>query len=259
MERMFSNFEDPFSRGVARPARADTVIAFVLAGLTLVLTRPRLPLCLAVTFFCACSLAAHGTRPSRLLRMLSAPLIISGVLVLLQALSRGEQAVFRLRLLGLTLSFYREGLHTGLLVAGRVLSACLLLAYLSLLVPVQEFLAFLQKMRAPGVFVLISLMVYRFSGLIMEEAARIREAQRVRLGYAGFHRGIRSVSLLGASLFLRVNDRSERVYEAARLREAGTTMPLKSRRKWNLRELWYAALYLSTLLVFVAAGWMVHA
>ncbi len=259
MESTFHPSEATFTGRLARPARPGTVIIFVLAGLTLVLSRPRLPLYLAVSFFCVCFLLAAGMGILHLLRRLSAPLAISGALLVLQAFSRGDEAIFNLRVWGITISLYREGLHTGVLLACRVICACLLLAFLGFLVPVQEFLVFLRTMKVPEIFIIISLMVYRFSGLILEEAARIREAQRLRLGYAGFTRGVRSVSLLGACLFLRVNDRSERIYEAARTREVGTSLPPRTPRKWSMKESREASLYLLALLVFAAAGWMIRA
>jgi cobalt/nickel transport system permease protein len=225
----------------------------------MVITKPSPLMYSAVGLFCLASLLLSGVGAGSIIRKMAAPVSISLVILLVQSLSRGSTVAWHLSLAGFQVRIYREGLLAGTMVVGRVLSASLLLVFLGLSVPVQDFLSLLRKVRIPGFLILLSLMVYRFSFLLLEEVNRIRNAQQVRLGYAGFLNGIRSASLLGSSLFLRVQDRSERVYEAARTRGVGTSFAPSPSSGWSAKELKEALLYASALATFVVAGWMAHA
>jgi len=240
-------------------SRPETIALFVLASLAMVITKPSPLMYSAVGLFCLASLLLSGVGAGSIIRKMATPVSISLVILLVQSLSRGSTVAWHLSLAGFQVRIYREGLLAGAMVVGRVLSASLLLVFLGLSVPVQDFLSLLRKVRIPGFLILLSLMVYRFSFLLLEEVNRIRNAQQVRLGYAGFLNGIRSASLLGSSLFLRVQDRSERVYEAARMRGVGAYFAPPPSREWSPKELKEALLYTLVLATFAVAGWMAHA
>lgn len=239
--------------------RPETASVFVVCSLALLLARPSPGLFLAVGFFCVTFLLSSETRLRTLVRRLAAPTSIAMAVFLVQSLSRGGEALWRFRWAGITISVYRNGLLAGSMIAGRVLTASLLIVFLSLTVPVQDFLILLRRMGIPGFLTALCLMVYRFSFLILEEASRIKQAQQVRLGYANFAKGMRSVALLGSSLVLRVHERADRVCEAARTRGAGASFPPPPWRGFGKEGFREALLLATTLGIFAVAGWFLHA
>ena len=66
----------------------------------------------------------------------------------------------------------------------------------------------------PKILVELTLLVYRYIFVLLEEIVTIKDAQRVRLGYHNWRQSMRSISILGGSLILRAYDRAERVFEA---------------------------------------------
>lgn len=74
-------------------------------------------------------------------------------------------------------------------------------------------------LRAPASLLQMFFFCYRYLSVIHEEYTRLRTSMRVRCFHPrmGFH-GYRSLAYLVGMLFVRSNDRSERIYDAMRLR-----------------------------------------
>jgi len=120
--------------------------------------------------------------------------------------------------------FHLEGLSHGLFLALRIVAGGLIVVFLGVTTPINRLCQALRWFRAPTTFVEIMQLTYRYLFDIHGEFFRMREAQRVRLGWASSHTGLASGKLLGGSLFLRVYDRGLRSSEAMRCRGSGTVV-----------------------------------
>ncbi len=139
----------------------------------------------------------------------------------------GEHLLLDGSVAGIHLTATLEGLHRGGRIAFQVLSGVLLILLLTWTTPSWRLIAALRWYRFPETMIEIGLLMFRYLFLFFEEGGRIREAQKVRLGYVAKGDALRSASILGGMLFIRAYDRAERLIEAMRCRGgSGREAPL---------------------------------
>ena len=102
---------------------------------------------------------------------------------------------------------HREGLMYGLYIATRILGGALVVVVLGVTTPINRFCLALRWFRVPVIFVEILQLAYRYLLDLYGELFRMRDAQRVRLGWTSPRRGLASSRMLAGALFLRVYDR----------------------------------------------------
>lgn len=140
-------------------------------------------------------------------------------------ITRGAPYVAVVDLGALTIAISEEGLRTFLTIALKSwvsVQAALLLAFTT---PFHELVDALRALRLPRVMVAIISFMYRYLGVIGDEAGRMNRARAARSADAGDGRAGGSLrwragvtgSMVG-SLFLRSYERSERVYAAMQAR-----------------------------------------
>jgi cobalt/nickel transport system permease protein len=110
-------------------------------------------------------------------------------------------------------------------LALRILGGMSVLLCFSMTTPLTELLRAARFFRCPTLLVELTMMIYRYLFLLLEEVQRIRNAQAARLGYARFRRGLASSATLGGMLILRTYDRAERNMLAMRSRGYQGVMP----------------------------------
>ncbi|MEW5803627.1 MAG: cobalt ECF transporter T component CbiQ [bacterium] len=197
-------------------------VIFVLLALIINLYRNSFLACgffalLALLFF----FSARVPFRSLIIRLIP-PAGIAAVVLCIQGVVIRGSVVYSLSFpYGLTLAVSREGLIQGALRASSILSGALLILVLALTTPMHQMVSALTWFRVPGLFLDLFLFLFRYLFLLAEEANRIYEAQRVRLGYCGWRRSLRSLQTLGGMLFLRAFDRAENVYQSMQTRGYG--------------------------------------
>ena len=117
-----------------------------------------------------------------------------------------------------TVSFTVEGAAAGAEMGLVVLAGVMLMLTLGLTTPLPALLSALRWYRVPALLVEIGMLMYRYLFLFVEEAGRMRQAQRLRGPGMSWSRAMGGFSRLGANLLIRSFDRSQRVYDAQRLR-----------------------------------------
>jgi cobalt/nickel transport system permease protein len=151
------------------------------------------------------------------------PAIVVGVmLVLLRGFTIPGEALFSFDLTAeLRVAFSAEGALAGAGQALVVLAGVSLMLLLGLTTPLPSLLRALRWYRVPGLLIEIGLLMYRYLFLFVEEAGRLRQAQKLRGPEVPWRRAMGGFSSLGATLLIRSYDRSQRVYDAQRLRGGG--------------------------------------
>ncbi len=117
-----------------------------------------------------------------------------------------------------SLVIHQRGLEQGLELGARILGGMGVLLFFSLTTPLPAMMRAARFFRCPPVLVELALIMYRYIFLLLEEGARIRSAQKARLGFVDFRRGLHSSAVLGGMLVLRTYDRAERSFAAMRCR-----------------------------------------
>lgn len=113
---------------------------------------------------------------------------------------------------------YREGLDQGILLASRIFGGMSVMLFLTLSTSVQELVRVLAWLKIPPSIIEIMTMAYSSLFVLLEELDRIQMAQRMRLGYGSWWQTVRAASTVGGILFIRVFDKSQRLWQSMQCR-----------------------------------------
>lgn len=188
------------------------VLFGLLAGISS--TSPVTPLFIA--FCMGFTTVALGRAPLKLyLKLLLAPVgfAVTGVLII-AFFSGSGQELLSFKLMGYPVSLRKDGLELALLVLSRSLSGMCCLYFLVLTTPMIELFAVLKATRLPESFIELSMLIYRYIFVFLGMAISIRYAQTVRLGYSSFSRSLRSLGMLGSTLFVRSWEQGDKLFLA---------------------------------------------
>jgi len=244
----FAHKENCISRIEAR-----TKIVFVVLALVINLLSPSVYTPLAIAVFCLATLLAIKIPPRLLMLRLTMPLVMAAVVLVTQLFFYGTTPLFTVPVLGVV--GYEEGLFHGLLIMSRVIGGVSLILFLGMSTPAHRLLMAARWFRLPKIFVELALLIYRYIFVLIEEAISIKDAQRVRLGYGNWRRGMRSVGTLGGILVLRAYDRAERVFAAMIARGYSGALSVSYAGHFGGKD-FIAAAALSTVLVIIyLVGW----
>lgn len=151
-------------------------------------------------------------------RALSVPLIITIPVFLVLAFTGSGNALVSTGTGGLAITAYRDGVNQGALLLARVLGGTSCMLFLAFTTPVSAIAPALRRVRVPVAIIEISLLIYRYIFVVIDEAARMERSQRARLGYAGFAGSLASAAILSTGVFVRAMNRGERLYVAMQSR-----------------------------------------
>ena len=175
--------------------------------------------------------------PLRLLLVRFAePLFIAATVLVLKTLFSGHDALFTTRLAGLEIVLHRDGLAEGLAIAARIAGAVSVVAAAGFATPFTELMAALSWLRVPRGFIEIALFAWRYLFVLYDDAQVVYAAQKNRLGYAGYRRGLRSFGTLAGALVIKAFDNSQTITTAMVQRGYDGDMPLLRHRPFRAGE-----------------------
>jgi len=249
-------FSDVFAQrdNLITGIEARSKVAFIFAALVINLLSPTIYTPLAIALLCLSTLIAIGVPPKLLGIRLAIPLLMAGVVLITQIFFFGSTALFTISLRGFNLVGYEEGLARGILIMCRVIGGVSLILFLSMSTPAHRLLLAAAWFRMPKILIELSLLIYRYIFVLIEEILTIRDAQKVRLGYRNWRYSMRSVSMLGGSLILRAYDRAERVFEAMMARGYTGTVTISYTEHFYRKDLLIAICLVFILAVFYFIG-----
>lgn len=204
------------------------VIATILA-LAAILTSPYMTTSLVLGAASTVILVNAGFRGPALLKRLAFPIYMALVIVITQVFWSGSAVFFSIG----PFSAKSDGLIHGLLLASRVTAGNLAILVLATTTSPVDLLSAARWLRFPRVLVEMAALIYRYLFLLLDEAQTLWQAQRVRLGYCNWKKGLNSTSTLFAMVLIRTYDRTGRVYEAMAARGYAGEMPVPERVKGN--------------------------
>ncbi|MBJ6724778.1 cobalt ECF transporter T component CbiQ [Geomesophilobacter sediminis] len=223
-------------------ARLKVVCGAVLLGLVTSSSEMMFPLLVALLSLTLC--LALGVSPKTLLFRFSEPLLIATVVLLLKLFSAAGAPLFTLNLLGHQLVAHRDGLLEGGRIASRIAGAVTVMAAVGFATPFTELMAALSWFKVPQVLVDISLFAWRYLFLLFEDAQVVYHAQKNRLGYVGYARGLRSMGTLAGVLVIKAFDNSQQITTAMVQRGYDGDLPLLRHRPFVPLEVFFCLLFL---------------
>jgi cobalt/nickel transport system permease protein len=100
-------------------------------------------------------------------------------------------------------------LNEGILILSRVFAGMCSLFFISLTTPVTETFGLLEKCRVPRELIDLSMLIYRFIFVLIEQAGQIYNAQKMRLGYGNLKESINSFGIMSGALFINTWNTAE--------------------------------------------------
>ena len=121
------------------------------------------------------------------------------------------QTLFAVNIFGLSLSMREDGANLALLLMARTFGGMCSLFFIALTTPMIEIFAVLKSLHIPQSVIELSMMIYRYIFVFLDQAAMIHSAQVMRLGDAGVKNSLHSFAMLSSVLFLRSWEQGERL------------------------------------------------
>lgn len=153
-----------------------------------------------------------------IIHRICAPLGIALSILCIQTFYRGETPIWRLHVLGLSLTAYAEGLRYGSAIVLKILASASWVLFLSMTTPLPKLLEAGLWFKLPPAWIEICYLTYRYIFVLLEDAKTVFDAQKVRLGYTAPFRSLRSLGVLAGTIVIRAYDQSIATYEAMMLR-----------------------------------------
>ncbi len=177
-------------------------------------TTPIAPLFVAITM--SLITVTLAKIPGRIYsRLLLVPLSFALLSVGVVAFMHGSgQILFSVQLFGLNLAIREEGANLAVLLIARTFGGMCSLYFIALTTPMIEIFAVLKTLHIPESVIELSMMIYRYIFVFLDQAAMIHSAQMMRLGDAGTKNSLNSFAMLCSVLFLRSWEQGERLIVA---------------------------------------------
>jgi cobalt/nickel transport system permease protein len=232
-------------------ARVKLVCSLALLVMVISANGVAFPLLVAGVALAFC--LSLGVRVRVLALRFAEPLFIAVMVILLKLFFTGKAQLFSVTLFGFDVVGHRDGLMEGLRVASRIAGAVSLVALLGFATPFTDLMAALSWLRVPRGFIEVSLFAWRYLFVLFEDAQVVYSAQKNRLGYAGYRRGLHSFGTLAGALVIKAFDNSQTVTTAMVQRGYDGTMPLLKHKPFRFGEV---ALSI-TLLICMGIIWKI--
>jgi cobalt/nickel transport system permease protein len=146
-----------------------------------------------------------------LLIPLSFALLSSGVVAFMHG---GGSQLFAMNLFGFMFEIRDDGANLALLLIARTFGGMCSLFFISLTTPMMEIFSVLKSLGLPDFLVDLSMLMYRYIFVFIDQAHLIHNAQVMRLGDAGIKNTLNSHAMLSGVLFLRAWEQGERLIVA---------------------------------------------
>ena len=192
-----------------------------------------------------------GIRLKLLAIRFAEPLFIAAMVVLLKFFFVGHVPLFSLHTAGFDLVGHWDGLLEGLHIACRIGGAVALVAAVGFSTPFTDIMAALSWLRMPQGFIEVALFAWRYLFVLFDDAQVVYAAQKNRLGYSGYRRGLRSFGTLVGALVIKAFDNSQQITTAMVQRGYDGNLPLLRHKPFQTKEVTGCL----TVIVAMAALW----
>jgi cobalt/nickel transport system permease protein len=145
-------------------------------------------------------------------KLLLIPLSFSLLSALVVAFMHGGgDQLISFSVFGFNLSISEDGANLALLLIARTFGGMCSLFFIALTTPMIEIFSVLKSLGLPDFLIELSMLMYRYIFVFVDQAALIHSAQVMRLGDAGIKKSINSFGMLASVLFLRAWEQGERL------------------------------------------------
>lgn len=234
MHHRLRQLHDPDQAAARLDSRVKLICALALLVMVVSSRGSVFPLMVFGLSLAACFLL--GVRPRLLVIRFSHPLFIAGMVLVLKLFFAGSESLFSCHIMGMEITGHRDGLREGLLIASRIAGAVSLVTLLGFSTSFTDLMAALAWLRVPRGLIDVALFAWRYLFVLFDDAQVVYAAQKNRLGYSGYRRGLRSFGTLAGALIIKSFDSSQTVTCAMVQRGYDGTMPLLRHQPFKSAE-----------------------
>lgn len=131
-------------------------------------------------------------------------LIVSIIMILLNFSNNKESLLYSIKIGSLYIGVSNESINSAIRLFFRALSCLTCIYFIMLTTPFNQLIFIFKKLHLPDIVLEISMLMYRFIFIFMEEVADIKKSQELRFGYVNLKNGYNSFGLLVNMLFKRM-------------------------------------------------------
>ncbi len=131
-------------------------------------------------------------------------LILSIIMILLNFSKDKESLLYSINIGSLYIGVSNESIISSTRLFFRALSCLTCIYFIMLTTPFNQLIFVFKKLHLPDIVLEISMLMYRFIFIFMEEVADIRKSQELRFGYINLKNAYNSFGLLVNMLFKRM-------------------------------------------------------
>ncbi|MGL6105619.1 cobalt ECF transporter T component CbiQ [Romboutsia sp.] len=117
--------------------------------------------------------------------------------------------IYSINIFNMYVGISKESLNTSTYILFRSMSCLTCVYFFVLTTPFNQLLFLLKKIHIPDTVIELTMLVYRFIFIFLEEVSDIRKSQQLRFGYIDLKTSYKSIGLLGNLLFKRLMKRYE--------------------------------------------------
>ena len=131
-------------------------------------------------------------------------LIISILMILFNFTKNQDSLLYSIKIRDLYIGISNESIISSTRLFFRSLSCLTCIYFIMLTTPFNQLIFVFKKLHFPDVVLEISMLMYRFIFIFLEEVADIKKSQELRFGYINLKNGYNSFGLLVNMLFKRM-------------------------------------------------------
>lgn len=131
--------------------------------------------------------------------------LLLSILAILISITQSEvEHILGLKILGLNFMITTQSINASILLLSRAFASLTCTFFLVLSTPMNDLIYIFKKHRLPKLFIEMTILIYRFIFVFLEEYKEIYVAQQMRFGYINLKTSYKSISYLIVALFIRV-------------------------------------------------------
>ncbi len=225
--------------------RVKLMSALALLGMVISCQGIVFPLLVATLAFALC--LTLGVPVKTLAFRFSEPAFIAATVLVLKLFCAGQVPLFSLHIAGIELVGHSDGLLEGVHIVSRLAGGVTVLAVVGFSTPFTELMAALSWLKVPQVLIDVALFAWRYLFLLLEDAQVVYHAQRNRLGYVGYRRGLRSFGTLAGVLVIKAFDNSQSITTAMVQRGYDGDMPMLLHKPFVANQVAFSLLFVAAM------------
>lgn len=140
----------------------------------------------------------------RILLIPTSFLLLSIIAILISVTKGDIQYIYGFKISNINFVITQQSINVAIVLLSRALASISCTFFLVLTTPINDLTHVFYKLKIPKLFIEMTVLIYRFIFIFLEESREIYIAQKMRFGYAGLRNSYNSLSCLIAVLFIRV-------------------------------------------------------